>query len=297
MKIIWFDFEILCLSSQPIVQLNYIIYFQIPGSFLTTFCTSFWKRVHNSKQIVNMRGLFVLTVVYVDMTTYPVTKYYYIIERVYFIYRLLVLFMSTLSFLLFLYTVSGSYKKDYLHASIDILFYISSILLTQWKNIRLFYTTFTLTIQKRSRFEPSLPSPLIVATPLDKSSNKEIASPSPLPCESWIFVKKNPDRKKANSTLPHLRTDFQNMMGEERLNALSLVYIHWDIFLDCDKIIDIYTSKYSRRMLLINHLSVETFNARKTYKAYIHIKLINFRIFSLYFIVVIGKNFCFTSTN
>ena len=78
-----------------------------------------------------MRGLFVLTVGYLDMTTYPITKYYYIIERVYFIYRLLVLFMSTLSFLLFLYTVSGSYKKDYLHASVDILFYISSILLTQ----------------------------------------------------------------------------------------------------------------------------------------------------------------------
>ena len=29
------------------------------------------------------------------------------------------------------------------------------------------------------------------------------------------------------------------MMGEERLNALLLVYIHRDIFLDYDKIIDI----------------------------------------------------------
>ena len=73
------------MSSQPIVQLNYIIYFQIQGSFLTTFCTSFWKSVHNSKEIVNMQGLLVLTVGYVDMTTYPVTKCYYIIERVYFI--------------------------------------------------------------------------------------------------------------------------------------------------------------------------------------------------------------------
>ena len=35
------------------------------------------------------------------------------------------------------------------------------------------------------------------------------------------------------------------MMGEKRLNALSLVYIHGDIFLDYDKIIDIYASKYS----------------------------------------------------
>ena len=86
------------------------------------------------------------------------------------------------------------------------------------------------------------------------------------------------------------------MMGEERLNALSLVYIHRDIFLNYDKIIDIYASKYPRRMLLLNPLSenetVETFNTKKTYKAYI-----NFRIFSLYFIIVICKNFCFASTN
>ena len=74
-------------------------------------------------------------------------------------------------------------------------------------------------------------------------------------------MKENPDRKKANSILQHLRTDFQSMVGEERLNALSLVYIHRDIFLDYDKIINSYASKYSRRMLLINPLSVETFNA------------------------------------
>ena len=89
---------------------------------------------------------------------------------------------------------------------------------------------------------------------IDKPSHKE----PPLlllSCGSWMFVKKNPDRKKANSTLQHLRTDFRSMMGEERLNALSLVYIHRDIFLDYDKIIDIYASKYPRRMLLINPLS------------------------------------------
>ena len=43
-------------------------------------------------------------------------------------------------------------------------------------------------------------------------------------------------------------------MGEERLDALSLVCIHLDIFLDSDKIIDIYASKYPRRMFLINPL-------------------------------------------
>ena len=33
-------------------------------------------------------------------------------------------------------------------------------------------------------------------------------------------------QKKANSTLQHLKTDFRSIMGEERLNALSLAYIH-----------------------------------------------------------------------
>ena len=79
----------------------------------------------------------------------------------------------------------------------------------------------------------------------DKTSHREMASSFLLlSCESWIFVKENPDR-----------TDFQSMMGKERLNALSLVCIHIDIFLDYDKIIDIYASKYPRRMLLINPLS------------------------------------------
>ena len=51
--------------------------------------------------------------------------------------------------------------------------------------------------------------------------------------------KKTQIEEKVNSTLQHLRTDFRNIIGEERLNALSLVRIHRDIFLDYDKIIDI----------------------------------------------------------
>ena len=81
---------------------------------------------------------------------------------------------------------------------------------------------------------------------------------------------------------------------QERVNALLLACIHWDIFLDYDKIIDIYASKYPRSMLLINTLNktqtVETLNARKTYKAYI-----DFGIFSLYFIIVTCKDFRFAS--
>ena len=52
----------------------------------------------------------------------PLTKYYYIIERVYFIYRFFILFFGTLSFLLFLHSVSWRYNRDYFHGNIDILF-------------------------------------------------------------------------------------------------------------------------------------------------------------------------------
>ena len=135
LKILYFDFEILWMSSQLIVQWNYIIYFYISGSFLTTFCTSFWKKVHNSKEIVNLQGSFFCFDLWLRryQNIYTLKKYYYIIERVYFIYRLLILFISTFSFLLLLYTVSWKYKRDYLHASIDILIYIMFYIINMMK--------------------------------------------------------------------------------------------------------------------------------------------------------------------
>ena len=57
---------------------------------------------------------------------------------------------------------------------------------------------------------------------------------------------RKPRLKKANSALYHLSKsliDFWSMMSEERLNALSFVYIHQDIFFDYDKIIEIYAYK------------------------------------------------------
>ena len=70
-------------------------------------------------------------------------------------------------------------------------------------------------------------------------------------------MKENPDRKKVNSALQHLKLskDFWSMTGKERLNALSFLWIHQDIFLDYDKIIEIYASKCPRKLLLINLLS------------------------------------------
>ena len=87
--------------------------------------------------------MFILTV---DMTTYPVTKYYYIIERIYFIYRMFILFISTLSFLLF-YIIMEAYER-LSPCQYKYCFILCSILLTRWRNIRLFYATFLFTIKK-----------------------------------------------------------------------------------------------------------------------------------------------------
>ena len=57
--------------------------------------------------------------------------------------------------------------------------------------------------------------------------------------------------ERTNSVLRHAKTDFRSMMGEERLNVLLLVYVHRDIFFDYDEIIEMHTSKYPRKMLLI----------------------------------------------
>ena len=48
---------------------------------------------------------------------------------------------------------------------------------------------------------------------------------------------------------------YDSDLRHEKVNALLLAGISWDIFLDCDKIMDLYASKYLRRMLLINPLS------------------------------------------
>ena len=91
-----------------------------------------------------------------------------------FIYRLLILFISTFSFLLFLYTVSWKYKSDYLHASIDILFYIMlHIINTTMKQSSIWCSYF------RYKKGPDLnlpPSPLFVTTPLMHMSRHSFVS-------------------------------------------------------------------------------------------------------------------------
>ena len=87
--------------------------------------------MHKEKEIVNLQGLLVLIVGYVDMIIYPLTKYYYIIERVYFIYRLFILFISTFSFLLFFIQYHGDIREIISISVWAYRFMLCSILLTR----------------------------------------------------------------------------------------------------------------------------------------------------------------------
>ena len=56
--------------------------------------------------------------------------------------------------------------------------------------------------------------------------------------------------ERANSSLRF--NVYRSTMGEDRFNALMLLYVHKDIELNIDAIIDSYSLKYPRRMLLID---------------------------------------------
>ena len=56
--------------------------------------------------------------------------------------------------------------------------------------------------------------------------------------------------QRANSALRHLKIDFWSTMSEDRFNVLLLLYVHRDIKLDYKNIIDMYTMRYSRIMVL-----------------------------------------------
>ena len=52
----------------------------------------------------------------------------------------------------------------------------------------------------------------------------------------------------SHSGLQIVKTKLQSTMGQQRLNALMLLYIHKDIQINYQKIIDIYANRYPRRM-------------------------------------------------
>ena len=91
---------------------------------------------------------------------------------------------------------------------------------------------------------------------LTKQISQVMKKPSLLCCPvNHEYSRKKKQIEKKRIQLYKVRTGLRSMMSEEHLNALSLVYIPRDILLNYDKIVDIYASKYPRRILLINPLS------------------------------------------
>jgi hypothetical protein len=54
-------------------------------------------------------------------------------------------------------------------------------------------------------------------------------------------------------------------MGEDRFNSLLLLYVHKDIELDIDNIIDRFATKNPRKMLLINPLLISSSKTNRTF--------------------------------
>ncbi|XP_052804678.1 52 kDa repressor of the inhibitor of the protein kinase-like [Mya arenaria] len=60
--------------------------------------------------------------------------------------------------------------------------------------------------------------------------------------------------ERSNSSLKFIKNPHRSTMGQSRFNALMLLFIHRDIKLDIEEIVNIYARKYPRRMLLIDPL-------------------------------------------
>ena len=61
--------------------------------------------------------------------------------------------------------------------------------------------------------------------------------------------------ERANTSLRYTKNVYRSTMLEERLNALILLFVHGDIHLDYDKIINMYSTKHPKRMLFVNALA------------------------------------------
>ena len=59
---------------------------------------------------------------------------------------------------------------------------------------------------------------------------------------------------RANSALRFIETDYRSTISENRGNALVLLYEHWYIKLDYNRIRQMYANRYPCRLLLINPL-------------------------------------------
>ena len=63
--------------------------------------------------------------------------------------------------------------------------------------------------------------------------------------------------ERAHSVLKLIKNPRRSTMGQGRFNSLALLYIHRDIQLDYDRIIDAFAAKRPRRMLMTNPLTEE----------------------------------------
>jgi len=61
--------------------------------------------------------------------------------------------------------------------------------------------------------------------------------------------------ERANSALKFVKSDRRNRMGEGRLNALLLLFMHKDISIELEKVVDIFVRRRPRRLLLEDPMS------------------------------------------
>ncbi|XP_006817510.1 52 kDa repressor of the inhibitor of the protein kinase-like [Saccoglossus kowalevskii] len=61
--------------------------------------------------------------------------------------------------------------------------------------------------------------------------------------------------ERTNSALRYVKNVYRSTMGEDRFNALVLLFVHKDIPLDYGIVIDMYARKHPRRVLIANPLS------------------------------------------
>ncbi|XP_071177886.1 52 kDa repressor of the inhibitor of the protein kinase-like [Mytilus edulis] len=61
--------------------------------------------------------------------------------------------------------------------------------------------------------------------------------------------------ERANFSLRFVKNSVRSSMSEDRFNALVLLFVHKDIDIDIQAVLDMFARKYPRRMLLLNPLA------------------------------------------
>ena len=60
--------------------------------------------------------------------------------------------------------------------------------------------------------------------------------------------------ERSNSALGYVKSKLRSTMGQDRLNALLLLFIHKDVPINYQAVVDAFARKKPRRMLLTNPL-------------------------------------------